>query len=61
MCFGNETDQYRATWGLAALGFPNGAESGAMNGNLSSMEHLHVRVTVRVMGYFYANTGKQST
>ena len=24
--------QYRATWGLAALGFPNGAESGEGTG-----------------------------
>jgi hypothetical protein len=31
-----------ATWGLAALGFPNSAESGARNGNLSNMEPLRV-------------------
>jgi hypothetical protein len=36
------------TGGLAALGFPNGAEGGAWKGDLNNMELLHIQAIVRV-------------
>jgi hypothetical protein len=36
------------TGGLAALGFPNGAESGMGRRNLNDMEFLRVQAIVRV-------------
>jgi hypothetical protein len=46
--------QYRATLGLAALGFPNGAESGMWRRNWSNMELMRVLGIVRVMQYPYS-------
>jgi hypothetical protein len=37
-----------ATWGLAALGFPNSAESGTRDRNLSNRELVRVLELVRV-------------
>ena len=35
------TDESWAIGGLTALGFPDGAESGAKKGNLRDVDHLH--------------------
>lgn len=50
---GEGLDQHRATWGLAALGFLNCAESGARNRNRSNVELLRVLVNERVTIFLY--------
>jgi hypothetical protein len=52
--WGENLVQNRAIGALAALGFPNGAESGTMILNQSNVEPLRVIVSVRVMQYPYS-------
>jgi hypothetical protein len=49
----DSTLQYWATWGSAALGLPNGAESGVWKGDWSNMELLRFPVIVHVIQYSY--------
>jgi hypothetical protein len=53
--WGENLVQNRAIGALAALGFPNGAESGARNRNWYGMQLLRARVIVCEVIYSYNN------
>jgi hypothetical protein len=53
-------DQSWATVGLAALGFPNGAENGEWSVNMSDLELLHVLAHGVLLQYSYYKLEPQS-
>ncbi len=57
----NLMGEYRASGGLAALGFPDGAESGAKRGDMGGADRLHSRGFVCVILFLHLNkTGVNS-